>query len=87
MNFDADQPEPLENVKGNNIETGSKIESLTSQEMDKDSEDEGLTIFPYERLIKDSSDPAPEIDVTKREVNIGFILKISILAFYMNMYI
>uniref|UniRef100_J3M148 HP domain-containing protein n=1 Tax=Oryza brachyantha TaxID=4533 RepID=J3M148_ORYBR len=31
-------------------------------------DDEGGTIYPYERLIITSDDPAPDIDVTKREV-------------------
>ncbi|XP_042055271.1 villin-4-like [Salvia splendens] len=34
---------------------------------DEADDDEGLTTHPYERLITDSTDPAPDIDVTKRE--------------------
>ena len=51
----------------------SRIESLTIQEDVKEGEaedDEGLPIFPYERLITTSQEPVTEIDVTKREVNV-----------------
>jgi hypothetical protein len=30
--------------------------------------DEGRTVYPYERLVTTSADPAPDIDLTKREV-------------------
>ncbi|XP_074273714.1 villin-4-like [Silene latifolia] len=30
-------------------------------------EDEGLTVYPYDRLTTTSEDPAPEIDLTRRE--------------------
>ncbi|KAI7753928.1 hypothetical protein M8C21_033127, partial [Ambrosia artemisiifolia] len=48
----------------------SKMEALTIQEDVKENEvedEEGLTLYPYERLITVSTDPAPDIDVTKRE--------------------
>jgi gelsolin len=48
-----------------------RIESLTIQEDVKEGEaeeEEGLPIFPYERLKTTSTDPISEIDVTKREV-------------------
>ncbi|KAI7753927.1 hypothetical protein M8C21_033126 [Ambrosia artemisiifolia] len=48
----------------------SKMEALTIQEDVKENEvedEEGLTLHPYERLITVSTDPAPDIDVTKRE--------------------
>ncbi|MFS7944531.1 putative villin headpiece, villin/Gelsolin, ADF-H/Gelsolin-like domain superfamily [Helianthus anomalus] len=48
----------------------SKIETLTIQEDVKENEvedEEGLTLYPYERLITVSTDPAADIDVTKRE--------------------
>lgn len=50
----------------------TRIESLTIQEDVKEGEaedEEGLPIFPYERLTTNSTDPVTEIDVTKREVN------------------
>ena len=31
-------------------------------------EDEGLPTYPYERLTTTSDDPAPDIDLTRREV-------------------
>lgn len=48
----------------------SRIESLTIQEDVKEGEaedEEGLPVFPYERLKTTSTDPVAEIDVTKRE--------------------
>ncbi|XP_022969600.1 villin-4-like isoform X2 [Cucurbita maxima] len=47
-----------------------RIETLTIQEDVKEGEaedDEGLTIYPYERLKTTSADPISDIDVTKRE--------------------
>lgn len=32
--------------------------------------DEGLPVYPYDRLRTSSTNPAPDIDVTKREVNL-----------------
>lgn len=49
----------------------SRIESLTIQEDVKEGEpedDEGLPVYPYERLTTTSTDPVTEIDVTRREV-------------------
>lgn len=49
----------------------TRIESLTIQEdvMEGEAEDdEGLPVFPYERLTTSSADPVSEIDITKREV-------------------
>lgn len=49
----------------------SRLESLTIQEDVKEGEtedEEGLPIHPYERLTTSSTDPATDIDVTKREV-------------------
>ena len=48
-----------------------KIEALTIQEDVKENDvedEEGLTLYPYDRLTTVSSDPAADIDVTKREV-------------------
>ncbi|KAE8667018.1 Villin-5 [Hibiscus syriacus] len=59
-------PEP--NSKENSM--SSKLESLTIQEDAKEGEaedEEGLSIYPYERLKITSTDPVSEIDVTKRE--------------------
>ncbi|XWS28120.1 hypothetical protein CRYUN_Cryun25bG0038100 [Craigia yunnanensis] len=59
-------PEP--NSKENSM--SSRLESLTIQEDVKEDEaedEEGLPIYPYERLKITSTDPVSEIDVTKRE--------------------
>lgn len=60
---------PESNSKENSM--SSRIESLTIQEDVKEGEaedEEGLPIYPYERLKITSTDPITEIDVTKREV-------------------
>lgn len=63
---------PKPRPETNNKETfmSSKMESLTIEEDVKEgeAEDEGLPVHPYERLKTTSTDPATEIDVTKREV-------------------
>ena len=49
----------------------SRIGSLTIKEDVKEDEvedEEGLPTYPYERLVITSTDPVPDIDVTKREV-------------------
>ncbi|XP_068647081.1 villin-4-like [Aristolochia californica] len=56
--------------QNNSNSMSSRIEALTIQEDVKEGEaedEEGLPIFPYERLKVTSSDPVTEIDVTKRE--------------------
>jgi len=60
---------PEKNDKENSVST--RVESLTIQEDVKEDEiedEEGLVIHPYERLKITSTDPVPNIDVTKREV-------------------
>lgn len=64
------KPTPESNNKENSM--SSRLESLTIQEDIKENEaedEEGLPIYPYERLKINSTDPVAEIDVTKREVN------------------
>lgn len=59
--------DPKESTTG----MSDRIEVLTIQEDAKEGEaedEEGLPIFPYERLKTTSTDPVTEIDVTKREV-------------------
>ncbi|XP_023761140.1 villin-4 [Lactuca sativa] len=61
-------PKSESNSKENSM--SSKMESLTIQEDVKENEvedEEGLTLHPYDRLTTLSTDPAPDIDVTKRE--------------------
>lgn len=65
----ASHPKPESDNKENSI--SNRLESLTIQEDVKEGEvedEEGLTIHPYESLTTTSSDPASDIDVTKREV-------------------
>ncbi|XP_015866055.2 villin-4 [Ziziphus jujuba] len=65
---EATKPKQETNNKENTM--SKRIESLTIQEDVKEGEaedDEGLPIYPYERLKTTSSDPISEIDVTKRE--------------------
>ena len=60
---------PETNSKENSM--SSRIEALTIQEDVKEGEaqdEDGLPIYPYERLKISSPDPVTEIDVTKREV-------------------
>lgn len=66
----ANKPKPEANSKESINSMSSRIESLTIQEDVKEGEaedDEGLPIFPYERLKVNAADPVTEIDVTKRE--------------------
>ncbi|OAY85038.1 Villin-4 [Ananas comosus] len=67
---EANKPKPEVNSKETNHLMSSRIEALTIQEDVKEGEpedDEGLPIYPYERLKTNSPDPVKEIDVTKRE--------------------
>ena len=66
---EAQKQKPEANSKENSM--SSRIEALTIQEDVKEGEaedEEGLPIYPYERLKISSQDPVTEIDVTKREV-------------------
>ncbi|CAJ2637793.1 villin-4-like [Trifolium pratense] len=59
---------PDKNDKENSV--SGRVDSLTIDEDVKESEaedEEGLLIYPYERLKITSTDPVPDIDVTKRE--------------------
>ncbi|CAK7337538.1 unnamed protein product [Dovyalis caffra] len=65
---EAPKSTPESDSKVNSM--SSRIESLTIQEDVKEDEaedEEGLPIYPFERLKVNSPDPATEIDVTKRE--------------------
>lgn len=65
---EAPKQNPETNSKENSM--SSRIEALTIQEDVKEGEaedEEGLPIYPYERLKTSSADPITEIDVTKRE--------------------
>ncbi|XP_010265407.1 PREDICTED: villin-4-like isoform X2 [Nelumbo nucifera] len=61
---------PDSNIKDNSNSMSSRIEALTIEEDVKEGEaedEEGLLIYPYERLKISSTDPVTDIDVTKRE--------------------
>lgn len=61
-----------ENSVGNKTESPKPPKPETIQEDVKEGEtedEEGLPIYPYERVKTTSTDPATEIDVTKREVH------------------
>ncbi|CAN1229375.1 VLN4 [Linum grandiflorum] len=61
---------PAESEAKGGDSMSSRIESLSIKEDMKENEpedEEGLPIFPYERLIVNAEDPPAEIDVTKRE--------------------
>lgn len=55
-------PSPESNSKENSM--GSIVEDSKEDEVE---DEEGLTIHPYDRLKTISTDPAPDIDVAKRE--------------------
>ncbi|KAK1317424.1 Villin-4 [Acorus calamus] len=65
------KPRPEVNAKQNSNSMSNRIGILTIQEDVKEGkgaeDEEGLPIFPYERLKVTSSDPVSDIDVTKRE--------------------
>ncbi|XP_074572251.1 villin-5 [Curcuma longa] len=64
--------DPKESITG----MSDRIEVLTIQEDAKEGEaedEEGLPIFPYERLKTTSTDPVTEIDVTKRETYLSSV--------------
>ncbi|KAB5552656.1 hypothetical protein DKX38_009967 [Salix brachista] len=72
--LEAPKSTPESNSKENSM--SSRIESLTIQEDVKEDEaedEEGLPVYPYERLKVISSDPATEIDVTKRETYLSAV--------------
>ncbi|KAI3524188.1 hypothetical protein L1887_02840 [Cichorium endivia] len=64
-------PKPDANSKGTTPMSSRKIGPLTIKEdanENKVEDDEGLTIYPYERLTTSSTNPAPDIDVARREI-------------------
>lgn len=70
--------------QSNSNSMSTRIEALTIQEDMKEGEaedEEGLPIFPYERLKVSSKDPVSDIDVTKREVLTSGLLSRKILSY------
>jgi hypothetical protein len=54
-------------------EVSNKVESLTIKEEAKEEggeDEEGMVVYPYDRLKTNSADPVTDIDITKREVQI-----------------
>lgn len=43
------------------------------KEDDTHDDDEGLTTYPYDCLKTSSTNPAPDIDITRREVRLRFL--------------
>nr|CAD1840268.1 unnamed protein product [Ananas comosus var. bracteatus] len=67
---EAEKSKPEVNAKESTNAMSSRIESLTIKEDAKEDEpedEEGLPVYPYERLKTSSPDPVTGIDVTKRE--------------------
>ncbi|OIW14236.1 hypothetical protein TanjilG_21376 [Lupinus angustifolius] len=63
---------PKINDKENPV--SSRMESLTIQEdVKKDEAEEGLSIYPYERIKITSTDPVTDIDVTRRETYLSSV--------------
>lgn len=70
-----------EQSEGENLKT-NKIESIQEDMKEEEAEDEeGLILYPYERLTTTSTDPVTGIDVTKREVIYLTALCMSLLIF------
>ena len=62
---------PAEAPDSNSKETPKEKSMDSIQEDSKEDEaedEEGLPVFPYDRLTTPSTDPAAEIEITKREV-------------------
>ncbi|VAH36067.1 unnamed protein product [Triticum turgidum subsp. durum] len=49
-------------------EAGKAIQEEDGAGDDEPEDDEGRTVFPYERLVTTSEDPALDIDITQREI-------------------
>ncbi|KAK8520510.1 hypothetical protein V6N12_004445 [Hibiscus sabdariffa] len=62
------EPTPKEKVMSSRLESLTIKEDVKEGEHDDDGDEEGVPIYPYERLKTTSEDPVTEIDVTKREV-------------------
>lgn len=72
------KPNSETNLGGNSEESPKpKPETIQEDVKEGDAEDEeGLPIYPYERITTLSTDPVTEIDVTKREVCVWIIIVI-----------
>lgn len=67
---ELEKPKQEEDAKEGINTMTSRVESLTINEDVKENEpedDEGLPVYPYDRLITTAANPVTEIDVTRRE--------------------
>uniref|UniRef100_A0A0A9DEA5 HP domain-containing protein n=1 Tax=Arundo donax TaxID=35708 RepID=A0A0A9DEA5_ARUDO len=67
---ESEKPKQEEDAKEDTDAMASRVESLTINEDVKENEpedDEGLPVYPYERLKTTAADPVTEIDVARRE--------------------
>lgn len=75
---ESSKPKPETNAKEINPTKDSQIATPAVQEGVKESQvegEEGLPAYPYDRLRTSSTNPATDIDVTKREVNPAVFMK------------
>jgi gelsolin len=67
---EAIKPKPEASAMESSPAKDSQIATPVAQDVKEVSEGEdGLPVYPYDRLRTSSTNPAPDIDVTKREVS------------------
>jgi gelsolin len=72
---EAIKPKPETNAMESSSAKDSQISTPVAQDVKEVSEgEEGLPVYPYDRLRTSSTNPAPDIDVTKREVNTAVLV-------------
>lgn len=57
-----------EGTNGAETTEDESMSNIKEGEEEEAEEESNLPTFPYERLTTDSEDPAPDIDLTRREV-------------------
>jgi gelsolin len=80
---EASKPKPEANGKDSTPSKDSPTVTPTIQEDLKEGQpenEEGLPVYPYERLRTSSINPVTDIDVTKREVNTGYPCDLIVLS-------
>ncbi|KAL6843230.1 hypothetical protein ACP4OV_026943 [Aristida adscensionis] len=73
---ELEKPKQEEDAKEGTDNMTNRLESLTINEDVKENEpddDEGLPVYPYERLKTTAADPVTEIDVTRRETYLSSV--------------
>ena len=65
---ETEEEPATEEVVEEEAEEETEAEEEAAEEESEAEDEEGLLIYPYERLKITSTDPVPDIDVTKREV-------------------